>query len=46
MFDFPVKILSSVSGVLKPPATTQLDQQQLNLKKGRTLEELLIWLIN
>uniref|UniRef100_A0A915MYM0 Uncharacterized protein n=1 Tax=Meloidogyne javanica TaxID=6303 RepID=A0A915MYM0_MELJA len=34
MFDFPVKILSSVSGVLQPPTTTQLDQQQSNLKKG------------
>uniref|UniRef100_A0A914N5C8 Uncharacterized protein n=1 Tax=Meloidogyne incognita TaxID=6306 RepID=A0A914N5C8_MELIC len=34
MFDFPVKILFSVSGVLQPPTTTQLDQQQSNLKKG------------
>uniref|UniRef100_A0A915LGR2 Uncharacterized protein n=1 Tax=Meloidogyne javanica TaxID=6303 RepID=A0A915LGR2_MELJA len=34
MFDFPVKILSSVSGVLQPPTTTQLEQQQSNLKKG------------
>ncbi|CAK5079745.1 unnamed protein product [Meloidogyne enterolobii] len=34
MFDFPVKVLSSVSGVLQPPSTAQLDQQQSNLKKG------------
>ncbi|CAK5079780.1 unnamed protein product [Meloidogyne enterolobii] len=34
MFDFPVKVLSAVSGVLQPPATTQLDQQQSNLMKG------------
>ncbi|CAK5091971.1 unnamed protein product [Meloidogyne enterolobii] len=34
MFDFLVKVSLAVSGVLQPPVTTQLDQQQSTLKKG------------
>ncbi|CAK5079741.1 unnamed protein product [Meloidogyne enterolobii] len=34
IFDFPLKVSSAVSGVLQPPSTTHLDQQQSNLKKG------------